>query len=171
MDQIGEVFDQLRELRLSAITAFVHVKRPVDLDLQCVAMRARPSVTCCCEAPGIGRIDRDLETTLGEKPAGCLEDSGSAGRPVAIAEDDIGTVLTAAGARRHRMAIDEEITAEHARRLLDQPAQLLMVRVVKTLDAPFGIGKAQLRGVDVLAVGNDAGDRAEPDAHPRRAGI
>ena len=46
-----------------------------------------------------------------------------------------------------------------------------MVRVVKTLDAPFGIGKAQFPGVDVLAAGNDAGDRAEPDAHPRRSGV
>ena len=69
------------------------------------------------------------------------------------------------------MAIDEEITAEHARRLLDQPAQHLVVRVVEALDAPFGIGEAQLLGVDVLAAGNDAGDRAEPDANPRRAGI
>ena len=74
-------------------------------------MRARPSVKSCCEAPGIGRIDRDLETTLGKKPAGGLEDPGSAGGAGAIAEDDIGAALAAAGARRHRMAIDEETTA------------------------------------------------------------
>lgn len=54
---------------------------------------------------------------------------------------------------------------------MDQPAQHLVIRVVEALDAPFGIGEAQLPGVDVLAVGNDTGDRAEPDANPRRAGI
>src|ERR1700719_2966356 len=171
LDQTGEVFDQLRKTRLSAVAALVHIERPVDLDLQRVAMRAGTSVSSRRGAPGIGRVDRDSETAVGEKPAGCLEDAGGAGRAVAIAEDDIGAVLAAARARRHRMAIDEEITAEHARRLLDQPAQHLVVRVVEALDAPFGIGEAQLLGVDILAAGNDAGDRAEPDATPRRAGI
>src|SRR5204862_4126759 len=98
-------------------------------------------------------------------------DPGSARRAVAVAEDDIRAVLATAGARRHRMAIDEETTTEQARRLLYQPAQHLVIRVVEALDAPFGIGEAQLLGVDVLAAGNDAGDRAEPDANPRRAGI
>src|ERR1700726_667121 len=69
------------------------------------------------------------------------------------------------------MAIDEKIAAEHARRLLDQAAQHFVVRVVEAFDAAFGIGEAQLPGVNVLAAGNDAGDRAEPDANPRRAGI
>src|ERR1700680_1326244 len=86
LDQISEVFDQLRKIRLSAIAAFVHVERPVDLDLQRVAVRARPSVKSRREAPGIGRVDRDLKTTVGEKPAGCLEDAGGARRAVAIAE-------------------------------------------------------------------------------------
>jgi hypothetical protein len=54
---------------------------------------------------------------------------------------------------------------------LHQPAQHFVVRVVEALDAPFGIGEAQLPGVDVVAAGNDAGDRAKPDANPRRAGI
>src|SRR5580693_2618421 len=106
LDQIGKVINQPGKIRLSAIAAFVHIERPVDLDLQRVAMRAWPSVKSRREPPGIGRIDRDLETTLGEKPAGCLEDPGSAGGAVAIAEDDIGAVLAAAGAGRHRMAID-----------------------------------------------------------------
>ena len=69
------------------------------------------------------------------------------------------------------MAIDEEIAAEHAGRLLDQLAQHLVVRVVEALDALFGIREAQFPGVDILAVGNDASDRAETDANPRRAGI
>src|SRR6202048_2370855 len=156
LDQTGEVFDQLRKTRLSAVAALVHIERPVDLDLQRVAMRAGTSVSSRREAPGIGRVDRDRETAVGEEQARCLEDAGGARRAVAIAEDDISAVLAAARARRHRMAIDEEIAAEHARRLLDQPSQHLVVRVVEALDAPFGFGEAQLPGIDVLAGGNDA---------------
>ena len=46
------------------------------------------------------------------------------------------------------MAIDEQIAAEHALGLLDQPAQRLVVGLIEALDAPFGFGEAQLLGVD-----------------------
>src|SRR5438874_8322373 len=149
LDQHSEVSDQPRKIRFSAIAEFIHIESPVDLDLQRVAMRARPSVKSRREAPGIGCVDRNLETTAGEKPVRRLKDPGSASRAVAVAEDDIRAVLATAGARRHRMAIDEETTTEQARRLLYQPAQHLVIRVVEALDAPFGIGEAQLLGVDV----------------------
>src|SRR5439155_27100951 len=116
-------------------------------------------------------VDRDLETTSDEKTAGGFEDAGSASRAVAITEDDIGTVLAAARGRRHRMAVYEETPAEHVLSPFDQPAQCMMVGVIEALDPLLGIGKAQFLGVDLLAAGNDAGDRAEPAAHPRRSGV
>src|SRR5438552_232845 len=92
LDQHSEVFNQPRKTRLSAIAVFIHIESPVDLDLQRVAMRARPSVKSRREAPGIGCVDRNLETTAGEKPVGCLKDPRSARRAVAVAEDNIRTV-------------------------------------------------------------------------------
>src|SRR5713101_9567669 len=44
LDQFSHIFGQLREAPLSAVAAFVHIERAVDLDLQCVAVRAGASV-------------------------------------------------------------------------------------------------------------------------------
>ena len=71
---------QLRKARRSAVIAFVHVERPVDLDLQRVAMLAGAPVKASREAPGIGRVDPDLEAAFREEPAGCRDDPRSASR-------------------------------------------------------------------------------------------
>src|SRR5215472_18013715 len=66
------------------------------------------------------------------------------------------------------MAVDEEVTAEDALGLLQQPAEHLVIRMIEAVDAPLGIGKSQFLGVDLLAVGDNARDRAEPDSNARR---
>src|SRR5690348_10735484 len=69
------------------------------------------------------------------------------------------------------MAVDEEVTAEHAFGLAYQPTQRLMIGMIVTLNAPSRLGEAQLLGVDLFAVRDDAGDCPETHANPQRAGI
>ena len=92
---------------------------------------------------------------------------------MAIAEHDIGAVLAVERARRrgHRMTIDQEIPAERRLGLVEEMPQRVMIGVIERLDAPARLGKAQLAGIDLLAAGDDPGDRAEAHAHPRRADI
>src|SRR5437870_2512032 len=82
LDQFGHVFREPREARLSAVAVFVHIERPVDLDLQCVPVRAGASVEAGREPARIGCVDRDGEATLDKKTTGNLEDLRSASSAV-----------------------------------------------------------------------------------------
>jgi hypothetical protein len=46
-----------------------------------------------------------------------------------------------------------------------------VIRLIKLFDALLGLGEGQLAAIDLLAAGNDSGDRAQPHADPRRADI
>src|SRR5712672_1767631 len=78
LDQTSQLLDQENEARFSVEAAFVHVERPIDLDLQRMAMRPRPSVKLRRETAGIGRVDGDLETASDEKSVGGFENAGGA---------------------------------------------------------------------------------------------
>ena len=69
------------------------------------------------------------------------------------------------------MTIDQQIAAEQCLGFLDQPAQDLMIRMIKAFDAPARLCKAELAGIDLLAIGDDPGDGAQTHAHPRRPGV
>ena len=53
-DELGHIVDQASEMRLLAEGSFIHVERPVDLDLQRVTMEPRASVVAGREPAGIG---------------------------------------------------------------------------------------------------------------------
>src|SRR6266567_5539715 len=74
LDEVSHVFDQLREARLSPVASLIHVKRSVDLDLQCVPVRAGAPVKAGREPAGIGCVDRDDKAALNEKTGGSLDD-------------------------------------------------------------------------------------------------
>ena len=133
VDQLGHFGREPRETGLSAVTALVHIEGAVDLDLQGMAAALGAAVMPGRKAAGIGRVERDGEVALGQKLPRRFDDLRGAGGAVAIAEHDIGGLRPArqAGRRRHRVAIDQEIAAEHLLGLLDKPAQCLMVGVVQ----------------------------------------
>src|SRR5437763_2819976 len=125
------------------------------------------------KAARIGRVERHGKMALGQKLPRRFDDLWGAGGPVTIAQNKIGGLRPArqAGRRWHRVAVDQQTAAEHLLGILDKPAQCLMVRVVQGIHALFGLGEAQLTGIDLLTARDNAGDRAEPHAHPRRTRI
>ena len=60
------------------------------------------------------------------------------------------------------MAIEEKIAAEERLGLLDEPAQRLVIGSIEALDPSLHLPEVQLLGVDLLAAGDNPGDRAEP---------
>jgi len=69
------------------------------------------------------------------------------------------------------MAIDEDRVTEPLSRALDEPGQGGMKRHVEPVDALERCRERQPGTVDLLPVGNDAGDRAEPADDPDRLRI
>src|SRR5262249_22867233 len=140
---------------------------------QCVPVRGGPSVEAGCEPARIGSVDCDCETAFREKTTGSFEDLRGAGSAVAVPENDVGPFppVGGAGCRRHRMAINEEITADLSLRLFDELTQRLMIGIIEALDAAPRLGEAQLLRVDLFPGCDDAGDRAKTHADPRRAGV
>src|SRR5690348_18403354 len=114
LDQVGQILDQVRVARLSPVAAFVHIERSVDLDLQGMAMCAWPAIKASREPSGVRRVDRDLEPAADKEAVGNIDDPRSASGAITIAEHDVGAILTASRGGRHRMAVDEQITAEIA---------------------------------------------------------
>ena len=51
VDKFGQVLNQSREIRFPLIVAFVHVKRPLDFDLQRMTLRARIPVVPVVNPP------------------------------------------------------------------------------------------------------------------------
>src|SRR6185437_10380580 len=98
--------------------------RAVDLDLQAVRAIARPAVMRGREAPGIGHVARDAVALGGNAAIRRLDDLGMAGGAMTVAQHEVGgdapSPLAAAAARRHRMAIEEEVIAETQARCLEE---------------------------------------------------
>ena len=69
------------------------------------------------------------------------------------------------------MAIEQEIEAEPLARRADELLQRAVIGAIEPLDALDRLGEAELPRIDLLAGRDDARDRAEPDAHPRRAAV
>src|SRR5260370_31872191 len=110
--EVGLFFNQPRKARFPPVASLIHIKCAFYLDLQCMPVCAGASVKPGREPAGIGCVERDDEAALDKKTGGSLDDLRSAGRAVAIAENDIRPILPASGAgrRRHRMAVYEQIT-------------------------------------------------------------
>src|SRR3954463_5477047 len=81
LHQLPEMRDQRRHVARQPVeaglfieAALVHVKRPVDLDLQRVPGPAGAAVMPGGKPAGIRRIDRNREVALRQKGARCLDD-------------------------------------------------------------------------------------------------
>ena len=72
---------------------------------------------------------------------------------------------------RHGMAIDQQAAAEARAGRGQYLAQRIVIGPVVGIDAPFRVVEAQRAGIDLFAVGDYLGDRAEPCRHARRAGV
>ena len=109
VDKFGQILNQSREIRFPLIVAFVHVKRPLDFDLQRMTLRARMPVMPRREPARVGRVDRNGEAAFDEEAAGGLDELWGAGCAVAVPQHDVGPTPLARriASRRHRMAIDE----------------------------------------------------------------
>ena len=69
------------------------------------------------------------------------------------------------------MAIDQQTAAKPRFGFVDKPPQCPVIRAMEAVDAALGLGEGQLAGVDFLAARDDAGNRAEPRAYPRRGPV
>src|SRR6185369_12614297 len=89
--------------------------------------------------------------------------AGAAGA-VAIADDDVGAEASTAAThgRGHRVAVEKDGEAESVVGLNDELAQRTVIRLVHAVDAGEAFLDVQRARVDLLALGDDAGDRAEP---------
>src|SRR5260370_30876575 len=66
LDEVGHVFDQPSKARRSPVASLIHIKRSVDLDLQCVPVCAGASVKTGRETAGIGCVEPHDDAALGE---------------------------------------------------------------------------------------------------------
>ena len=69
------------------------------------------------------------------------------------------------------MAVEQHGEAERRLGRANERAERRVIGLVVALDARHGVGEAQLAAIDLGAVGDDAGDRAKPAAHPGRMGV
>ena len=157
--------------------ALVHIEPAVDLDLQRVAAAVGPAVMAGGEAAGVGRVARrphspgprrKVSTPLitagaqeapkqspSTKSTRRLPGSRSIGPPT----DGIEWQSISSGMAEARCAA------------LDESFEPLMIGPVERFDAHARIGEVELAAVDLGAVGDDAGDGAEPGAHPRAGAV
>ena len=75
------------------------------------------------------------------------------------------------GGRRHGVAIDQEGDAETLARLLQQIGKRGVEGPIEPLDALESGADGQSLAIDLLGVGDDAGDGAEPAHHAGRLGV
>ena len=172
-DELGQVLNQSREIIFPLVVTFVHVKRPVDFDLQRMALRARTPIVSRREPAGVWRVDRDGKAAIDKEEAGGLDELWIAGDSVAVAEHDVGPAPFArgVGSRRHRMAIDEQTAAEQCFGLFDKPAQRPVIGPVQPFNAAPNLRETKLLRVNLFTAGDDPGDRAETHADARRSGV
>ena len=69
------------------------------------------------------------------------------------------------------MAVHQDHGAERLMRLVDQPPQRAVIRLVQHLDAAERIVDAEALAIDLLAVADHARNGAEPAGDAHRAGI
>src|SRR6195952_4730655 len=66
------------------------------------------------------------------------------------------------------MAVHQDYRPERLMRLVDQPPQRTVIRLVQRLDAAQRVVDAEALAIDLLAVADDARNGAEPAGDPHR---
>ena len=125
------------------------------------------------ETAGIGLVAPDRVTQPGHGFLDHVGQQGGATGAVAVADHHVRPPRLVARDtdRGHRMAIHQDHGAEPLMRLVDQPAQRAVIRLVQRLDPRQPVIDRQPFAIDLLAVTDHARDGAETAGHPHRAGI
>ncbi len=140
----------------------IQVERAVDLELQRLHAVGRIAVVLGDEPARVGPVDLHLVAVPLQQIAHEARELGVARGSEAIPQNEVRPHAGLSyGGRRHRVAVDQDGHAEPAARLFDQVRQGRVEGAVQPLDALEGHADRHALPVDLLAVGDDAGDGAE----------
>src|SRR6267154_5168420 len=80
----------------SLVARFIHIKRPIDFDLQRMPTQAGRSVALRAEAAGVGLVAVDPEAAAAEPALGAIHQVGGAGLAMIVAQHDVDAVVALA---------------------------------------------------------------------------